>query len=1236
MAEINESTMKFNIDITDFRTGMKQAREALSDVNREFKVATAGMDKWSASTDGVQAKINQLNDQTEIYRKQLILLNNALEEAKTKFGENSFEAEKYKDKVTDTTVKLKNAEAQTAKYTKILTEMTTEQTKSVSAYDALNAEIAEQEAKVDALRNAYKSSIVGNNPEEAARLAEELKDATTELNALKQKMADADSATKALERSVTDLGDAEADTVSEHKALSLAIEDQQKKVDDLKEEYASAVIQYGKTSSEAQELAKQLKVASGELADMKNRMSDADKAADELDDSIEKAAVTAQKSANGGFTVLKGALANLVSSGIHRVIDGMKNLAKSAVEYEQEIEGYQIGFEVMTGSAQKAGEIVTRLGEIVKRTPFDMPTLADTTTLLMNYGLTADEAVDKMMLLGDISQGNADKLGRVALAYGQMSSAGKVHLQDIKQMIEAGFNPLQEISEKTGESMESLYNRISKGTISVDEIKAAFVRATSAGGKYYQSMDKQSQSFKGRLEALQEQINATLGKTFQPLLQKLSDRLLPRFTKLLEQIDTTKMAKGMSEFGEKVIQAFDWIVDNGDKVLEVLHGIAVAFVTYKAVSIVSNVVGAFSTLFSTIKAGQGIMTALNAAFGATPIGLLATGISGLVAVMAVLAKRNKEAIEAQYGLNSEQQKAIDKVAELARTYNDLNKARNDQMTDINAEFGYIRELKDEYNSYVDANGKVKDIYEDRANFILNELATAMGMEVKQVKELIEQNGKLGDSIDEVIHKKQAEAMLSANEQMYNEAIKNRASALAELTDAQKVLEEAEKKATETQTELQDVWKEYNKLLKDAPSAAESYLKANWSIVLSNDEAQKSYEEAKQKVEDAEGAWIGYNNTIQNYEGLAEAIISGDAKKINSAMTNMAYNFITAENSNRESLERQVENYKTNLDALEKAIEDGTPYVTQEMVEQAKSMVTAAEKELDKLPPEASAKGDKAGKNFAESIGSKKLLTEQNAKGLVDTAEISINPAIDKLAKAGAESGAEFADSIGSKENKDNAKAEAEGLADKATEGASSENGEQGGAKKSGSNFGKGFWEGIGSWFTSVWERGKELAKKALGGVKEGQEEGSPSKLTRQSGNYFGEGYELGILDMIKPVTEAASTLAKEAADALGTHLADEMHAIGAEGGKSLIDGMNTMMPDMSASIGDLKANVASANAMMSDTSALNVGSFGSQTTKTQNVVFNQTINSPKAVDRLTLYRETNSLLFSAKVRLNNV
>ena len=210
----------------------------------------------------------------------------------------------------------------------------------------------------------------------------------------------------------------------------------------------------------------------------------------------------------------------------------------------------------MTGSAEKAAEVIERLKKVGAETPFELPDLTDTTQLLMNYGLTADEAMDKMMMLGDISQGSADKMSRIAMAYGQMSSAGKVQLEDIKQMIEAGFNPLQEISESTGESMSALYDRISKGTISVDEITASMERATSAGGKYYQSMQKQSQTFSGLISTMKDNAQQLVGEVVQPISDSMVDTLLPAAIDAIDQMSNafqTQGVDGLIQAGSRII-----------------------------------------------------------------------------------------------------------------------------------------------------------------------------------------------------------------------------------------------------------------------------------------------------------------------------------------------------------------------------------------------------------------------------------------------------------------------------------------------------------------------------------------------------------------------------------------------------------------------------------------------------------------------------------------------------------
>ena len=236
-----------------------------------------------------------------------------------------------------------------------------------------------------------------------------------------------------------------------------------------------------------------------------------------------------QKTLEGIAKATKAGLAD-VKAGIDlasAALQKFSDVAKKGIGYNAQIETLKTSFEVMTGSAEKAAEVVERLRVMGAETPYEALDLTNTTQLLMQYGFTADEAIDRMSMLGDIAQGSAEKMNSVALGYAQMSSAGKVNLVDIKQMINAGFNPLQEISESTGESMASLYDRISKGTMSVDEITQAMVRATSEGGKFFGSMEKQSQTLTGQLSTLKDNADQLLGTLTEGLSEDLRAEILP-------------------------------------------------------------------------------------------------------------------------------------------------------------------------------------------------------------------------------------------------------------------------------------------------------------------------------------------------------------------------------------------------------------------------------------------------------------------------------------------------------------------------------------------------------------------------------------------------------------------------------------------------------------------------------------------------------------------------------------
>lgn len=279
------------------------------------------------------------------------------------------------------------------------------------------------------------------------------------------------------------------------------------------------------------------------LSNVKSSLASAGKSVRSAFAGISNYSGTISKAISGiggaSITAFKG-----LAIGVGAITTAIAGVGAATVGYTANVEQLQTSFEVMTGSAQKAEQVMDRISQLGAETPFEMTDLAETTQLLMNYGFAADDAINRMTMLGDIAQGNADKMNSIATAYGQMSSAGKVSLEDVKQMIEAGFNPLQEISESTGESMASLYDRISKGTLAVNEITAAMQRATSEGGKYYQSMQKQSETLSGLFSTIQDNAQQLGAKIFDPVTDSLREQVLPEAISILDELDAAFDANG--------------------------------------------------------------------------------------------------------------------------------------------------------------------------------------------------------------------------------------------------------------------------------------------------------------------------------------------------------------------------------------------------------------------------------------------------------------------------------------------------------------------------------------------------------------------------------------------------------------------------------------------------------------------------------------------------------------------
>lgn len=487
--------------------------------------------------------------------------------------------------------------------------------------DVLNKRLEEQKSKLKLVSDQYKAyqDAAKQSADEHAQLGEKLESEKGKLTSIENQLGKNSQEYKDQEKVVNDL--------QKQYDESTAAQDKNKKsLSQLAVQMNNAQADVNKTAKEIDNLGKESDNSSKQVKNLSNNMNDADDASKKLGD---------------GFTVIKGTMANLASQAISKVVDGFKGLVSGAVDYQKSMEYYTTSFTVMTGSADKASETVKKLADIGATTPFDMPQLADATSLLMNFGFSADDAVDSMMMLGDISQGNADKLNSIARAYGKMNSAQKVTLEDINMMIDAGFNPLQEISEKTGESMQSLYDRISKGKMSVDEITESMKRSTSEGGKYFQSMDAQSQTLDGRLSTLSDTVNSKLGEALQPILQKAADEWIPNITNAIDNMDVDSVVSVIEDLVDGVGDLFGFIMDNGSTIISLVAGIGTAMVTWNVASMINGVVTAVKRYQAANEGATVAQALLNGVLNANPIMLVVTLLAGLIATIVTLWNTNE-------------------------------------------------------------------------------------------------------------------------------------------------------------------------------------------------------------------------------------------------------------------------------------------------------------------------------------------------------------------------------------------------------------------------------------------------------------------------------------------------------------------------------------------------------------------------------------------------------------------
>lgn len=218
---------------------------------------------------------------------------------------------------------------------------------------------------------------------------------------------------------------------------------------------------------------------------------------------------------------------------------------KTGIGYNQQMDDYTANMQTLLGGVDKAEAKIKELSDMAAKTPFELPTLVDATQTLLAFGVKADDSTGILKSLGDISLGNASKLETLTRAYGKMSSTGKVTLENVQMMIDAGFNPLNLIAERNHMTMESLYKAISDGKVPFEELTWAIQKATSEGGQYFNGMETASKTLTGRLSTLKENWSAFLALLTKPAYETLRDTVLPSAIDMVDKLTASFNESGL-------------------------------------------------------------------------------------------------------------------------------------------------------------------------------------------------------------------------------------------------------------------------------------------------------------------------------------------------------------------------------------------------------------------------------------------------------------------------------------------------------------------------------------------------------------------------------------------------------------------------------------------------------------------------------------------------------------------
>ena len=360
--------------------------------------------------------------------------------------------------------------------------------------------------------------------------------------------------------------------------------------------------------------------------------------ADDLNGAVKRIKTETDKMGSGFSNLSKFAIGfNQVTELVNKVGQSLRKVVDVGAANELQKLNLTTLFK---GNAEAAEDMFARISKYGKETVYDKEGLIEAQKTMMSFGISGEQAFTTLKQIGDIAMGDGQKMQSLALAFSQATSTGKLMGQDLLQMINAGFNPLAVISERTGESMASLKEKMSQGAISAEMLAQAFQWATEEGSLFYQGAESAGNTTEGKINQLNDTFNEFLINVFNQL-QPVINAFIDLGTNVLNAIPGVL---------ETIRTGFGNIIDVVSDFSGIIIGAAAAIGTLTFAINASNVSLALQELWLNVliakekiqialtKAWKAAQAALNFVLNANPIGLIVSAIALLVGAIATVIK----------------------------------------------------------------------------------------------------------------------------------------------------------------------------------------------------------------------------------------------------------------------------------------------------------------------------------------------------------------------------------------------------------------------------------------------------------------------------------------------------------------------------------------------------------------------------------------------------------------------